>query len=78
MAITYRDGVVEGYIDGRPVYRSEQIKGTFATWSTQHLVFGNEWNGRRPWKGRLSCVALFARRLTPQEIAADAKAAHGR
>jgi len=40
------------------------------------LAFGNETNGGRPWLGKIYRAAIYAKKLTPAEIAANYAAGH--
>lgn len=43
--------------------------GGFSNWSLNHqLVIGNEFNGERPWLGRIRLVAIYDRALTEDEV----------
>jgi hypothetical protein len=45
-------------VDGRPVLRTNELQGDFSNWTSQRLLFGNEWNGERNWHGVLSEVSI--------------------
>lgn len=41
-----------------------------SVWSPAYqLAFGNETNGGRPWLGKLYLAAVYAKKLTPEEVA---------
>ncbi|MEM7396006.1 MAG: LamG-like jellyroll fold domain-containing protein, partial [Verrucomicrobiota bacterium] len=57
VVVTYRDGMLVSYLNGKAASRSEAIEGNLANWDAYGLLFGDEWNGDRTWKGRLQRVA---------------------
>jgi hypothetical protein len=74
VAITYAEGRVVCYLDGEQVEESRAIHGNFSNWSTQHLLFGDEWSGERDWSGTLEGVAIFSRALSSDEVKRDCEA----
>lgn len=69
VVVTYSPGNLSCYLDGKPVALDSRIQGNFANWTSQHLLFGNEWNGDREWQGALSGVAIYHRVLSAEEVA---------
>ena len=70
--VTYHPGNLRCYLDGKPVPLKSQIQGTFAKWAPQHLLFGDEWDGDREWRGQLAGVAIYNRALSAEEAARNA------
>ena len=62
------------FIDGKQ--RAERIvAGDLRNWDLgMRLAIGNELSGDRPWLGEIHLVALYARALEPDEVAARFKA----
>ena len=65
--VSYRPGLVVCYLDGRTVCRSDAVEGDFSNWTTQHLLFGDEWQDSRDWDGSLERVAIFSRFIGQDE-----------
>lgn len=72
VVVTYSPGNLQCYLDGKRVVLDSKVQGTFANWTSQHLLFGDEWNGDREWKGELSGVAIYQRVLSAEEVARNA------
>ena len=67
-------GVARVYLNGRQ-HTTAAILGDFSTWEdTMPLCLGNEPTYDRPWLGELHLVALYARALTPDEVAQNQRA----
>jgi len=64
---SYRDGYLTCYLDGKLAAESRSVRGNFSNWSAMHLLFGDEYNDRRDWKGKLERVALHSRFIGPKE-----------
>lgn len=71
--ITYQPGQLICYRNGEKVYETDRIQGDLSTWTPQHLVFGDEWNGNRDWSGTLEGVAIYNRVLSPEEARLNAQ-----
>ena len=67
--VSYFPGRLFCYVNGRKVPASAAVQGDFSNWSSQHLLFGDEWNGQRDWSGRLEGVAIYSRFVPPEEAA---------
>ena len=67
VVVTYRPGEMRCYLDGREVLRTDAVKGDFSNWSSQHLVFGDEYNGGRDWAGTLEGVSIWDRWIDAEE-----------
>lgn len=70
--VSYQPGRLVCYLNGKQVYESDQIQGDFRDWSAQHLLFGDEYGGRRDWAGTLEGVAIYNRFIGPEEAASNA------
>lgn len=67
--VSYFPGRLLCYVNGRKVLASAAVQGDFSNWSSQHLLFGDEWDGQRDWSGRLEGVAIYSRFVPPDEAA---------
>ncbi len=65
--VSYADGRLACYLNGKRVYAGRDIRGSFANWTKQHLLFGDEWTADRDWRGRLEGVAIYCRAVGPDE-----------
>jgi hypothetical protein len=74
LIVTYTPGELVAYCDGREVLRTDKVQGDFSNWTPQHLLFGDEWNGERPWAGVLEGVAIYNRTLSPDDAVQHAAA----
>jgi hypothetical protein len=61
--VSYRDGQLACYLDGKLVLRETSVQGDFRNWTAQHLIFGDEWNGGRNWDGTIEHVAIYRRAI---------------
>lgn len=69
VVVTYSPGKLQCYFDGKPIPVESQIRGRFAGWTPQQLVFGDEWNGGKEWTGELTGIAIYDRVLSAEEVA---------
>jgi len=80
--VTYAPGKLTCYKNGKLAAVVEKFRGSPANWTEQHLLFGSNWDGKRPWSGHLEGIAIYTRALGPQEAerehAAFAKKLKGR
>lgn len=65
--VTYRDGQLACYLDGKPILEDSAVQGDLSNWEPMHLLFGDEWQGRRDWSGQLERVAIHNRFIGPKE-----------
>ncbi len=69
-----RQGKATLYVDGKAV-STRDVGGDLSNWEDRfRLALGNELTGDRPWQGELYRVALYARALASDEVAAAARA----
>ena len=68
VVVTYRDGELVCYRNGREVSRSSAVRGDFSNWSEQHLLLGDEWQGHRHWHGRIERLAIYSRVVSADEV----------
>ena len=68
VVVTYSPGELKAYLDGVLMSTETSISGGFFHWRAAPLVFGSDWNGNKPWHGRLEGVAIYSRALTAEEI----------
>lgn len=67
VVVSYLPGRLFCWVDGMQTVASQAVRGGFANWEPQHLLFGGEWNGGRDWRGRLEGIAIFSRFVGPEE-----------
>ncbi len=67
--VSYFQGNVCCYVDGKLIYSGNSIQGNFSNWELYPLVFGDEANGGRNWDGKLSHVAIYSRFVGAEEAA---------
>jgi hypothetical protein len=70
--VTYKEGQIICYQDGKQVLASNKVTGDLSNWSPQHLLFGDEWEGGRDWAGTLEGIAIYSRALGPDEAEQNA------
>ena len=70
--IAYSPGNLRCYLDGKTVPLKSKVQGTFAKWTPQHVLFGDEWDGDREWQGTLAGVAIYNQALSAEEAARNA------
>ena len=71
IVVTYQSGVTTCYVNGTGILSSQRVKGDFSNWEPCHLLFGDEWSGERDWAGTLYAVTVYARALTPEQVAGN-------
>ncbi len=74
VVVTYDDGKLRAYRDGKLATETRKIRGDFSNWDAHHLVLGDEHSGQRNWDGRLEGVAIYSRALTRQQVDAHYRA----
>lgn len=65
--VTYRDGELSAYIDGKPARVQQRIQGGFDTWEDAVLRFGDEASFDRTWDGEIDGVAILNRFVGAEE-----------
>lgn len=68
VVVTYRDGQLVCYRNGREVSRTSAVRGDFSNWTELHLLLGDEWEDHRHWHGRIERVAVFNRVVSADEV----------
>ena len=68
MVVTYRDGLLQCYVNGEEVLSTDQLRGDFSNWTEQRLLLGDEWNRGRNWDGVIQSVAVATEFADPQEV----------
>lgn len=76
LAFSYSPGRLRTYLDGQPE-ATPAWAGDFFPWRARELSLGAESAAAERFRGFVSHVAIFARELGPDEIAADAARALG-
>jgi hypothetical protein len=74
VAFSYSPGRLRTYLDGQPA-GSPAWSGDFYPWRAGELTIGAEGGGPERFRGFVSHVAILARELGADEIAADARQA---
>jgi len=69
VAVVYEPGKLSCYVDGKLVADTDDVGRDLSDWRSHPLLIGNEFTGDRPWAGTVCDIALFARSLSPDEIA---------
>jgi hypothetical protein len=77
VAFSYSPGRLRTYLDGQPA-ESPAWSGDFDPWRSGALTIGAEGGAAERFQGFVSHLAIFARELSADEIAADAQQALGR
>jgi hypothetical protein len=68
LVLSYRDGEMTVYRDGRREDVRSDVRGDFRNWEPQHLLLGNEHSEPRPWLGRIERFAVHSRAMDEREI----------
>jgi len=75
VAVTYKDGQMTGYLDGKQVMQTNDVRGDFGNWSNDMtLIFGDEASADRDWSGVLEGVAIYSKALDAETIQTHAAA----
>jgi hypothetical protein len=67
LIVSYRDGELAVYRDGRAVRVPQQLRGGFADWEMAELRLGDESSRDRTWDGELDGIAISSRFIGPEE-----------
>lgn len=65
--VSYRNGQLAAYRDGRRVKTSSAVRGDLSNWTLQHLLFGDEYREARCWSGLIERVAIHSRFIADDE-----------
>ena len=65
--VTYRDGELTGYLDGRVVVESDAVRGDFSNWADMPLLIGDEFQDPRDWSGTVERVSIHSRHVGADE-----------
>ena len=76
VAVTYRGGVLCGYINGEEVARREDVHGGLGVWSAGPLSIGGDSAGGQRWRGRVAGLAVQNRALEGAEVVRNARNFH--
>ncbi|MBN1426563.1 hypothetical protein JXA88_18600 [Candidatus Fermentibacteria bacterium] len=69
LLVSYQQGRLACYRDGRLETTVSRIQGGFDSWTVQHLTFGNALDGLAPWAGSLEGITLWSRFIDEEEAA---------
>ncbi len=76
--VTYRDGELAAYLNGKRVQLTDRVTGGFSNWDDeQQLVFGAEFRDGRNWDGVFDAIAILNRFIGGQEAVVRYKSAIG-
>ncbi len=71
--VSYSAGTLRAWLDGRLIVEdSRSLSGDFSSWQLQPLALGDDWNGGRPWLGKLHSLAVFSRAFDDARAASHA------
>ncbi len=73
VCLTYEQGSIVFYHNGKPVMTTDKVDGDFSNWDEveQGLILGDEWaGGSRFWEGMIFAIAFYDRALTEKEVGA--------
>lgn len=59
VVVTYRPGKLVCHLNGEQVLETGAVEGTFANWTEQRFVLGDELTGDRDWPGTLARFAVY-------------------
>ncbi len=75
--VTYKEGRVVCFLNGRKVADLPGPTGDFSNWSEQHLVFGDGWLERTAdWSGKIEGIAIYSRALGATEASGHSELCH--
>ena len=76
LVVTYADGNLVCYRDGKEVSRKKDVTGNFSHWDTTHLLmlFGDDGERKHNGSGTLEGITFYSRALGADEVAAEYKA----
>ena len=57
--VSYKDGELVCLLDGRETLKTDNLQGSFANWTPQTLLFGDEVGGGRDWRGSVERIAIY-------------------
>jgi len=71
LIVTYRDGQLVCYLNGRKVKETSDVRGNFSNWASHHFLLGDEWDGggTRDWSGDIERFAILCRFIGDEEAA---------
>ncbi len=69
MAITYGDGILLGYWNGKQVAQRAGVKGNLSAWTPATLLIGANRRSREAWRGTIHALAIYHRCLDADEVA---------
>ncbi len=69
LAITFGNGKLVAYENGRPLEPSGELHGSLAAWTPATLVIGADNRGNHAWRGTIHALALYQRCLAADEVA---------
>ncbi|MEX0678411.1 MAG: LamG-like jellyroll fold domain-containing protein [Pirellulales bacterium] len=74
VAVGFARGVLTAWIDGRRVVGTDAVPGGLSEWPDDaRLLFGDEREADRGWRGLLEGVAIYDRKITDEEASRKAE-----
>ena len=70
VVVTYKDGNLSWYQNGKPVGSMHDVTGGLSTWKPTRLLFGSMPDGSADWSGAIEGVAIYNRALSAGEVTA--------
>ena len=68
VVVTYARDVINCYVGGRHVMKTDKVRGDFRNWDRkQTMMFGDERDDSRPWHGVVHSVSIYSRALSAEE-----------
>lgn len=75
LLVTWQSGRVRAWLDGDAVVDADGFDGDLSHWQPRHLLLGDDFDGRRIWRGRLAGLAIYRVALGDDQRAARFKLA---
>ena len=72
LVISYRTGELVAWLDGKRIFETNQVRGTFAKWENFPVVVGADVSEKRSWAGILEGIAIYNRFVTENEARENA------
>ncbi len=73
LVVSYRDGDLVCYLDGRRVHHGGAVRGGFSNWERLAITLGDDQRGGRDWAGTLQGLAIYDRYIDDDEAQRNAE-----